>query len=142
MPPARGFETGVKVFHVVPGEQRTPYCRTREFDLVVGPRRVPDDLFLLRQLSEVLKFAIEIGSINEGRKTHTERIPSAPTTRSAVATVPSSNCSSTPLSPLSSTLASLFDSWVVPGLMCDSNADCSAVLWVRTGGRDPGTGLF
>ena len=57
-------------------------------------------------------------------------------------TLPSLKRSSTPSSPLSTMHVSVFDSRTTPGCTCASSAVCSAVRWVRIGGRAPRVGFF
>lgn len=76
------------------------------------------------------------------RGERTERMPSAPTTRSAVAEELSLNVSLTPAAPRSVMPETFFASWIVPGQICESNADCSFVRCVRIGARPPPTLVF
>lgn len=126
VPPARDAETGVEVLDAGPREQGAPDGGACEFDLVVWPGCVADCL------GTIVK-----GGVGDAEGELTERMPSAPTTRSAVAVELSLKVSSTPAAPRSVTLDTFFANWMVPGRMCESNAACSLVLCVRTGALPP-----
>ena len=91
-------KTWVQLHNVAPGQEGSPDCSARKFDFIVRPSRVAHYLRTVNNQD----VAHEV--------TLTERIPSAPTTRSAITDVPSLNCSSTPSLPLSTMCTSFFDS--------------------------------
>lgn len=86
VPPGRGFEARVQVLDLVPGEEGAPDGGACELYFVVWPRCVADDLCVIAMIRVAILENLEY----ESKACQlTDRIPSAPTTRSAVAVVPS-----------------------------------------------------